>query len=221
MASTLAGCAVFLAMMAGLFVPLEYLFPARSQRVAPKALALGASLFVVNTVVMQVVGPPVLEALRVTTVARSFGVVALVLVASDFIGYWAHRAMHRVPWLWRFHALHHDAVELSWLDAWRQHPVDFVLHGLAVGIPGALLGATLSDLASVVVLRKAFTTFLHANVKVDLGVWLASPAFHAKHHSAAARDHDTNFAGTFPLWDLLFGTAAPKPLPAVAAHRMR
>jgi sterol desaturase/sphingolipid hydroxylase (fatty acid hydroxylase superfamily) len=117
--------------------------------------------------------------------------------------------MHRVPLLWRFHRVHHEANELSWLDAWRQHPADFVLHGIAVGVPGALLGASLSDLASVVVLRKAFTTFLHANLAVNFGLVLASPVFHGVHHSRDPRDYDTNFAGTFPLWDVLFGTVNP------------
>lgn len=202
---TLAGCAVFLAMMAGLFVPLEYLFPARVQRLSTKAMALGASLFVLNTVLMALAAPA-LEWVRVTTLPRNVATVVFVFIASDFVGYWIHRAMHRVPWLWRFHRVHHEATELSWLDAWRQHPVDFVLHGLAVGLPGALLGASLSDLASVVVLRKAFTTFLHANVPVSFGLWLASPRFHARHHSADVRDYDTHFAGTFPVWDVVFGT---------------
>lgn len=216
MLATLLGALVFLALMAGLFVPLEAFFPATAHRPAAKAMALAASLFIVDTLLMAAVGAPVLEWVAraaATETSRTLGRVALVFVLSDLVGYLVHRAMHRAPWLWRFHALHHEANELSWLDAWRQHPVDFVLHGVAVGLPGALLGASLSDLASVVVLRKAFTTFLHANVAVSFGPlrWaLASPAFHRVHHSADPRLYDTNFAGTFPLWDLLFGTAAPE-----------
>ncbi|MGV3623383.1 MAG: sterol desaturase family protein [Archangium sp.] len=206
MLATLAGCAVFLAMMAGLFVPLEYLFPARVVHTSRSSMALGAMLFVVNTLSMQLISERLWSSVQLTSLRRSALIIAAVFVASDFAGYWIHRAMHRVPWLWKFHSLHHEATELSWLDAWRQHPVDFVLHGIVVGLPGALLGATLSDLASVVVLRKAFTTFLHANLNVNFGVWLASPVFHARHHSADARDYDTHFAGTFPVWDVLFGT---------------
>jgi len=41
---------------------------------------------------------------------------------------------------------------------------------------------------------------------VSFGLVLASPEFHGVHHSADQRDYDTNFAGTFPLWDVLFGT---------------
>ncbi|MCU0699566.1 MAG: sterol desaturase family protein [Myxococcaceae bacterium] len=206
---TLLGALVFLALMAGLFVPLEFLAPASPRRPHVRAMVLGASLLVLNTLLMQVLGAPLLSWLADVVDApavRTTGRVAFVFVAADFVGYWAHRLMHRVPWLWRFHRLHHEATELSWLDAWRQHPVDFVLHGVLVGLPGALLGASLSHVSSVVLLRKAFTTFLHANVAVDFGRWLASPVFHAVHHSAKPEDHDSNFAGTFPLWDVLFGT---------------
>jgi len=217
--SLLAGCVLFLVMMAGVFVPLESFFPARATSPRPRAMAWGAGLFVANTVLMQALGVPVLQ-LFARESQRSVPLALLVFVLADLVGYGVHRAMHRVPFLWRFHALHHEATELSWLDAWRQHPLDFVLHGVAVGVPGALLGASLSDLASVVVLRKAFTTFLHANVRCSFGWWLASPDFHAVHHSADPRLHDTNFAGTFPLWDLLFGTAA-KEVPRIPATASR
>lgn len=208
-AALLLGAGVFLAMMAGLFVPLEAFFPATPHRPAPRALATGAGLFVANTLLMQWLGVPVLRlvASSVSAVERP-GVARLVavFVLADLVGYGVHRAMHRVPVLWRFHAVHHAPRHVSWFDAWRQHPVDFVLHGVAVGLPGALLGASLSDVASVVLLRKAFTTFLHLNVRLGFGVLLASPDFHRVHHGHAREDFDTNFAGTFPVWDVLFGT---------------
>lgn len=213
MLELLLGCVVFLALMAALFVPLEGFFPAHAAKPTTRAMALGAGLLVLNTFLMQLLGWPVLAMLNAAVgreAKASLGVVAFVFLASDLVGYAMHRAMHGVKFLWRFHALHHEAHELSWLDAWRQHPVDFVLHGIAVGIPGALLGASLSEVMSVVLLRKAFTTFLHANVKVSFGPlrWvLASPEFHRVHHSADARDHDRNFAGTFPIWDVVFRTA--------------
>lgn len=222
MLATLTGQVVFLLMMAGLFVPLEAFFPARATTPSRRGQALGAGLLIANTMLMQLLGVPLLQlvaSLVNAPATRTVGTVLFVFVVSDLVGYFIHRAMHRVPLLWRFHQVHHQATELSWLDAWRQHPVDFVLHGIAVGIPGALLGASLSDLASVVVLRKAFTTFLHANLKVSFGLVLASPVFHGVHHSADPRDYDTNFAGTFPLWDVLFGTAKPAVFPAFEGAR--
>lgn len=226
MLATLLGAAAFLAMMAGLFVPLEAFAPATPRRVSARTWAVGATLYVANTVLMQLAGAPLLDAIAGLRSSAGGGALRLVavFVLSDLAGYWVHRAMHRVPLLWRLHAVHHRATseDMTWSDAWRQHPLDFVLHGIAVGLPGALLGASLGDVASVVLLRKAYTTFLHANVRAPFGpfaVVLASPAFHAVHHSADARLYDTNFAGTFPLWDVLFGTHARAPREVVHGAR--
>ena len=49
----------------------------------------------------------------------------------------------------------------------------------------------------------------HANLDWDFGRFrtvLASPVFHRWHHTSADRGGSSNFAGTFPLFDLLFGT---------------
>jgi len=219
---TAAGALVFLAICAGLLGPLERFFPRTGTRRSAAAMALCAGLFVVNTLLMRAVGDPLLgwlESLRGEAGPPSAARIAAAFVLADLAGYGAHLALHRVPVLWRFHRVHHQATELSWLDAWRQHPVDFVVQGLAVGIPGALLGASLTDVVAVVLLRKLWTSFLHADVRFRFGwlEWLvATPAFHRVHHSADRADYDRNFAGTFPLWDVLFGTARLTPTSASA-----
>ena len=212
MLPTLLGTAVTLLVMAGLFVPLEGWFPIAPARPRARAVAVCVALFVLNTLLMQAVGAPVLEALEErfgVEEAPSWARWVAVFVLADVAGYWMHRAMHRVPWLWRWHAVHHAPTELNWLETWRQHPVDAVLHGIAVGVPGALLGVSLADVASVVLVRKLFTALLHANVRWRFGPleWvLASPLFHRVHHSADPRDYDSNFSGTFAWVDVLFGT---------------
>lgn len=212
MLATLLGTAFTLLVMAGLFIPLEAWFPIAPARPKGRAVATCVGLFLLNTLLMQALGAPVLDWLEerfATDEAPSWARLLAVFVLADVAGYWMHRAAHRVPWLWRWHSVHHAPTELNWLEAWRQHPVDFVLHGLAVGLPGALLGASLAEVASVVLLRKLFTSLLHANVRWRWGPLegvLASPAFHRVHHSADPRDFDTNFAGTFAWVDALFGT---------------
>lgn len=210
MDATLLGAVVFLLICAGLFIPLEVWFSRSGQRPRVRATAACVALFVVNTLLMDVFGAPLLELLRADEAAITPARIVAVFLLSDLCGYLFHRAMH-TKWLWRFHRVHHADVPLNWLEAWRQHPVDFVLHSVAVGLPGALLGASLSDFVAVVLIRKAWTSFLHADVTLRFGFleWIIStPEFHRVHHSQNAADHDKNFAGTFPLWDLLFGTAA-------------
>lgn len=217
MLALLLGTAVFLALMAGIFVPLEGWSPRRELVVPARTIGVCVALLFVDVVAMETIGGALLDALAAarpvvegTSVAR----VAVALVLAELAGYAIHRLMHRVGWLWRFHAVHHGPTELHWLEAWRQHPVDFVLHGVAVGVPGALVGASLADLAALVLVRKTYTTFLHANLGWRLrGLerWIATPDYHALHHSHAPQDRDRNFAGMLPVIDRLFGThAAPR-----------
>src|SRR5262245_31948197 len=225
MLETIAGALVFLAISAGLLGPLERFFPHAGVRRSAGASAVCAALFVLNTVLMRAVGDPALgwlESLRAEAGPPSAWRIAAAFILSDLCGYAAHRALHRVPWLWRFHRIHHEATELRWLDAWRQHPLDFVVQGLAVGLPGALLGASLSELISVVLLRKLWTSFLHADVRARFGPleWVvATPPFHLVHPSPAPAAYDRNFAGTFPVWDVLFGTASTGPRTQVTRAR--
>jgi sterol desaturase/sphingolipid hydroxylase (fatty acid hydroxylase superfamily) len=214
MLALVAGTAVTWLAMALLLVPLESFAAGRFTLPSRRSLGAGGVLLLVNTVVMDVLGGPVLARVPSWPVRGAVAVVAVVLL-SDLLGYFAHRAMHHVPWLWRFHAVHHatPSTALRWSDAWRVHPLDFLLHGLAVGLPGALLHLSLSQFASVVVARKLFTALLHADVRSTfgpLGVVLASPAFHREHHLETAPDGAVNFGGTLSLWDRLLGSVRPQ-----------
>lgn len=214
MLALLLGTTVFLVLMAGLFVPLEGWSPRADFKVPPRTIALCVGLLYVDVLAMELVGGAALDGLATLrpVVSDAGGLrIAVVLVLAELAGYAVHRLMHVVPWLWRFHAVHHAPAELHWLAAWRQHPVDFVIHGIVVGLPGVLLGASLADFAAVVLLRKTYTTFLHANLRWRLrGLerFIATPDYHALHHSDAPQHRDRNFAGMLPVLDRLFGTHA-------------
>jgi sterol desaturase/sphingolipid hydroxylase (fatty acid hydroxylase superfamily) len=134
--------------------------------------------------------------------------VVVFLVVSDFLLYWIHRAFHRGN-LWKYHAVHHSSEELDWISAARFHPINLFLG--AVGVDVVLLLAGISP--NVMVWAGPFITahsgFVHANLNWSLGPFkyvLAGPIFHRWHHTAADRGGSMNFAGTFPIWDMLFGT---------------
>ncbi len=130
------------------------------------------------------------------------------LIGSDLMMYWIHRAFHR-PVLWKFHAVHHSSEELDWISAARFHPINIFLGSAATDV--ALLLAGISP--NVLVLLGPFTivhsAFVHANLNWTFGPFkyvLASPIFHRWHHTMAERGGEKNFASTFPVLDLLFGT---------------
>ncbi|AMN43691.1 sterol desaturase family protein [Rhodoplanes sp. Z2-YC6860] len=131
------------------------------------------------------------------------------VILADIGFYWTHRMFHAVPWLWRFHAIHHSIEELDWLAAWRVHPVDQILTKGVSLIPVLALGFSDVTIGLYRLLYQWQSVFIHANVRIGLGPmrWLfASPEFHHWHHSADLEARDKNFAGQLSFLDALFGS---------------
>jgi sterol desaturase/sphingolipid hydroxylase (fatty acid hydroxylase superfamily) len=127
---------------------------------------------------------------------------------SDFLAYWCHRLFHRAS-LWPFHAVHHSSEDLDWLASVRVHPVNELGNKFAQTVPLLLLGYNPMVTLSVAPVLTLYALFLHANVPWDFGplrAVIASPVFHRWHHSKEREAWDKNFAGLFPVWDILFGT---------------
>jgi lathosterol oxidase len=134
---------------------------------------------------------------------------AAILLLTDLTQYWIHRLFHRVPLLWRFHAIHHSAETMDWLAGSRLHLVDVaVTRGLSY-IPVYILGFAEGPVFAYVAVVSIQATFIHANVRFEFGPlrWLlATPQFHHWHHGAEREAIDKNFAIHLPLLDWLFGT---------------
>ena len=132
----------------------------------------------------------------------------LFMVVSDFLLYWTHRFFHG-PAMWKYHAIHHSSEDVDWISAARFHPVNLFLGTVAVDVILLLAGIS----PDVMVWLGPFTifhsAFVHANLNWTLGPFkyvIATPVFHRWHHTGLEEGGDTNFAGTFPIWDILFGT---------------
>jgi sterol desaturase/sphingolipid hydroxylase (fatty acid hydroxylase superfamily) len=135
--------------------------------------------------------------------------VVAALFCADFFGYWMHRLFHGTR-LWRFHAVHHGSEFLNWLSSVRVHPINDVIQSTAVACCVLALGFPVGVLAGYMPLIVLFGLFLHSNTAFawpgPLRFMLASPTYHRWHHTSQAEGLDRNFAGLFPVWDLLFGT---------------
>ncbi len=148
----------------------------------------------------------------------------LAMFVGEIGFYWGHRLSHEVPWLWRFHAVHHSAEHVSFLVNTRAHPVDMIftrMCGLALLYATGLATAVGRDqglVASIVLFAGAlWSYFIHANVRVRLGFLeeiISTPAFHHWHHTRD--DHrDHNYASMVPVMDRIFGTRyLPRHWPA-------
>ena len=145
------------------------------------------------------------------------GAVLVSLIVGDFVFYWYHRTLHKVPFLWGLHKLHHMDPELDVLTLNRDNWLDTVAAALLIATPAAILfkldNLDLWELGLLAgFIATVFSTLLtlgHMNVRLQVGkasLFYCSPQVHRIHHSCLPQHFDRNFAFILPLWDVLFGT---------------
>lgn len=218
---------VWLALLSAVFVPLERWFGMRAHRVPRKELRHNLVYYFISSLVPVVllsapiallaalVQPLVPQALRlVVEDLPASARIALAFVVAEAGFYWGHRLSHEIPWLWRFHAVHHSTKQMYFMANTRSHPVDMVFTRLVGVTPLLLLGLAGPNAAGsampalLLVLGTFWGFFIHADLRWRLGPleWLVTtPAFHHWHHSR--REHiNRNYASTLPFLDRLFGT---------------
>lgn len=131
-----------------------------------------------------------------------------VLLAEDVLLYWIHRFFHtRRPW--RFHAVHHSPKTLDWMSTQRFHPVNNLLAFSLVDTLMMAAGFSPASLLALGPFNIIFSALVHANLNWTFGPFkyvLASPVFHRWHHTGVKEGGSKNFAPTFPVLDVLFGT---------------
>lgn len=134
----------------------------------------------------------------------------LSLFIADFFYYWFHRFQHESPLLWQVHKLHHMDEQLSATTALRNHWFEHFLNIPVRTLPIVLLFELDTFSGGVLgLLNLAFVVFYHSNLRIGFG-WaspvLVSPQAHRIHHSRSPEHRDKNYAGVFPIFDVLFGT---------------
>ena len=102
-----------------------------------------------------------------------------IMFLTDLAQYWLHRAFHRVPALWRFHAVHHSAQSMDWLAGARMHFLEIVCLRGVTAIPMFTLGYEPSALQAYILIVYVYSSFIHANLGWNLdhiGPYLVTPA---------------------------------------------
>jgi sterol desaturase/sphingolipid hydroxylase (fatty acid hydroxylase superfamily) len=133
----------------------------------------------------------------------------IVIVLGDFMGYWTHRLNHTITQLWMFHAIHHSAETVDWLTAVRIHPINDIFSKGIQALPIILLGFSPIAVELYTPILSAYIALIHANVSWNYGPLryaIASPAFHRWHHEMDKKAWGKNYAGLFPIYDVIFGT---------------
>lgn len=133
----------------------------------------------------------------------------LIMLLTDFVQYWLHRAFHQVPALWRFHAVHHSAKTMDWLAGARMHFLEVIVLRATTALPMLTLGFDPNAVQIYILIVYVYSSFVHSNVGWDLSTierFFVTPRFHHWHHGSEAEAIDVNYAIHFPLLDWLFGT---------------
>ena len=211
-----------LLLMTLLFSPIEVLWPAYPKQSVFRPDWLQDIVYFLSThLPIQITSFLILlPATQLTTV---FGVPSLVaatgrlpwlvqfflaVLVADLAEYAIHRLFHTVPFLWRFHAIHHSSKALDWIAGSRAHIVeDVVVRGFML-IPMMFIFPR--DMIVVYLLFVTIhATWAHCNFGPTikwLEPYLIQPRFHHWHHTSQVEAIDRNYAIHFPWIDRLFGT---------------
>jgi sterol desaturase/sphingolipid hydroxylase (fatty acid hydroxylase superfamily) len=134
------------------------------------------------------------------------------LIALDAWHYTFHVLAHKVPVLWRFHVMHHNAHHLEATVAMRFHAAEIAVQCLLSLPIYALLGVTIFEVLLYQVVLLPVAMFHHADVRMApwfdrlLRVFIVTPDMHRLHHSRWEKETDSNFAAVLSVWDRLFGS---------------
>lgn len=203
---------------------LEHFFPLRRQR-RPQLPRLGlnavlsSGTFLVAVLVMR---PVTLHYMRWGS-ERGLGLVpwlglpalpsaVLSFLLMDLSFYYWHRLNHRVPFLWRFHNVHHYDPDMDASTGFRFHFGEiFISTGFRV-VQMVIIGSSLSTFFLFEFLFQLATYFHHSNLRLPLGLErglnliLVTPRMHTVHHSQIRDEADSNYSVIFSWWDRLNGS---------------
>ncbi len=153
-----------------------------------------------------------LVAIQVNSLAVGWQLLIL-FVVRDFVQWNTHRLLHRVPWLWEFHKVHHSVAQMGFAAHLRYHWMENVVYRSLEYIPLAMIGFGIDDFLIVHLFTLAVGHFNHSNLRVPLGPFkyiFNNPQMHIWHHAKDLPEghrYGINYGLTLSIWDYLFGTA--------------
>jgi sterol desaturase/sphingolipid hydroxylase (fatty acid hydroxylase superfamily) len=209
-------------LMTLIFSPIEVLWPAypqqsvfRSEWLTDIVYFLSTHLPIqITTFLIMLPAIQLTSVLNIPAVVNAVGQLPwlvqffLAVLVADLGEYFIHRLFHTVPFMWRFHAIHHSSKALDWIAGSRSHIVDdLVVRGFVL-IPMMLI-FPYNMLLAYLFFVNLHATWTHCNFGPTikwLEPWLIQPRYHHWHHTSQLEAIDKNFAIHFPWIDRIFGT---------------
>ncbi len=142
-----------------------------------------------------------------------WGQFLLMFIVRDFIQWNVHRLLHKYPWMWEFHKVHHSVEEMGFAAHLRYHWMETVIYRFFEYLPLAMIGFGLTDFFWLHLFTIAIGHFNHANIYLPIGPLkyiFNTPQMHLWHHAEELPDthpNGINYGISLSIWDYLFGTA--------------
>lgn len=186
-----------------------------------------------SALTIQLAEKPVVELLARVVERRHWGLLQRVplpgglelpiaVMLMDYTLYLWHILTHRVPYLWRFHVVHHADLDLSATTALRFHFAEMLLSVPWRAAQVLLLGVAPRALALWQKATLAEIVFHHSNLRLPVGAerllvrLIVTPRLHGIHHSTVREETDSNWSSGLTAWDWLHGTLrCDVPQPAI------
>jgi len=213
-----------IATMFALMLLLEWRFPLRKTvESKPRRIFRNLVLAALAAAVGTFVQLPILVPLSRWVGAHRFGLLNVIpmpklastiaaVVLLDYTLWWWHWASHRIPFLWRFHLVHHVDRDLDASTALRFHFGEHALSTLYRGAQIAILGASPLAVWIWQLILFASVLFHHSNVALPIA-WerrlvrlIVTPRMHGIHHSERFHETDSNWSSLLSWWDYLHRT---------------
>ena len=143
-----------------------------------------------------------------------WGQILILFLVRDFTHWNVHRLLHRIPFFWQFHKVHHSVKEMGYAAHLRFHWMESVIYNTIQFIPLALLGFTLDQYIGVYVFTILIGHLNHANLYLPLGPLkyiFNNPQMHIWHHAKKIPEghkYGCNYGLSLSVWDYLFKTVA-------------
>jgi sterol desaturase/sphingolipid hydroxylase (fatty acid hydroxylase superfamily) len=214
-----------LALLAGFYL-LERMIPARESVLNARRFGRHAALALFGALVARLALAGGLASVATIAQNNNIGLFNLIelpqwlafvlaFLLLDFAIWAQHLVLHRLPWLWRLHRVHHCDTAMDVSTAFRFHPVE-IFASLAFKVALVLLlGAPAGAVIAFEIVLGAGALFTHANLAIPqrlepvLRLALITPALHVIHHSPNPIETNSNYGFSFNFWDRLFGTYRP------------
>jgi len=206
------------------FLILELIIPYRDGSVSKfKRWLNNLGLTIVNSIILNLLFSTVIVATAVYAQTHKIGILnmfqapgwfklLITLAFMDFILYVWHLLNHKMPFLWRFHRVHHSDLNMDVSSATRFHIGELAISAIIKISLIYFLGASPTG---VLIFESAIVLcaqFHHSSIKVPVWfenlwwIFFVPPSMHRIHHSVIIKERDSNYATIFSLWDRFLGT---------------